>query len=367
MEIADSMKDLSESILASYNVRMKALSDLVSDTRETLGNFAEERKNTAQEQNKYLSDFVNGLSASVDDMLKGFRENRKSAGDEQTKRLEGFARDLTKDTSEILGRFLKDHRHMGNRQTKDLSAFTADLAKNVHTMLKGFYKDHQQMSDEQAKNLANFVNDLTRDVSTMANGFKKERNEMSQELKVRLAGDLKNIRTYTMGKLREFEKSHGEMSDSLKKSLTVYADHLAKNVSRLLQGYRNDMKKAGKSWDRMSSTLSGLRKGTVTPSAATGKRAPDVQETVEADFGQKEAISDLEVEMRILDYIHNHPEGVRVSSMETPLGVHRTRLGIKAKKLLEEGRVRKEENAYYPLDAFRGSALAGAGFSKETH
>jgi hypothetical protein len=35
--------------------------------------------------------------------------------------------------------------------------------------------------------------------------------------------------------------------------------------------------------------------------------------------------------------------------MEEPLGVARTRLGVIAKRLLDDGRVRKEENMYFPL------------------
>jgi hypothetical protein len=369
MEIADSMKSLTENILTSYNVRVKTLGDLVSDTRKTLSDFAEERKNMAQGQNKHLSEFANALSKSVDNALKSFHKDRRTMGQEQAKYLEGFADDLKKSTLNMLNRYSKDHRHMSHDQAKNLAEFAADLTANVRAMLKGFYKDHQQMSDEQAKSLADFVSNLTRDVSAMTNGFKKTRSEMSVELKAKLALDLKNIRTYTKDKLKEFEKSHGRMSDTLQKSLSKYVNDLVRDVSRLLHGYRNDMKKAGRSWDRMSSTLSELRTGTEIPSAEAEERVSSVQEAIEEGFEQTEIISDIDVEMRVLDYINKHPEGVKVGSMESPLGVPRMRLGLKAKKLLEEGRVRKEANIYYPLEVFRGTTLTGpgGGFSTETH
>ena len=41
MGIADSMKDLSERIVASHTMRIKALGDLTIDTRKTLQDFAE--------------------------------------------------------------------------------------------------------------------------------------------------------------------------------------------------------------------------------------------------------------------------------------------------------------------------------------
>lgn len=370
MEVANSMRDLTEHILTSYNVRTKALGDLVNDTRKTLGDFAEERKSMGQEQSKYLLDFTNNLSANVDEMLKGYHKNRKAMSDEQTKYLEGFANDLTKNTSDMLNRLLKGRRQMSDEQGKNLAGFAEGLTKNVRAMLKGFYKDHQQMSDEQAKNLGDFVNNLTRDTNTMINGFKKMHGEMSTELKDRLAANLASIRTYTRDKLKEFEKSHGRMSDSLKKSLTRYVNDLARDVSRLLHSYGTDMKKGGKSWNRMSSALSGLRMKTTVPSVEVKGKTSTVQEAIEKEVPeQKEAIPEAEVEGRVLDYINTHPEGIKVGNMEMALGLPRMKLGMKAKKLLEEGRVRKEANVYYPLEAFQSSPflVAGTGFSTETH
>ena len=48
MGIADSMKGITENIIASYDVRVKALGDLVAGTRKTLKGFAEERKKMSE-------------------------------------------------------------------------------------------------------------------------------------------------------------------------------------------------------------------------------------------------------------------------------------------------------------------------------
>ena len=50
-----------------------------------------------------------------------------------------------------------------------------------------------------------------------------------------------------------------------------------------------------------------------------------------------------------LGFIKRHPEGVEVGDMEEPLGALKMRLGVLAKGLLEKGKVRKEENIYFPL------------------
>jgi len=94
-----------------------------------------------------------------------------------------------------------------------------------------------------------------------------------------------------------------------------------------------------------------------------------VEEQAAKEVEEKKASPGIDLEFRVLDFINKHPEGVKVGSMEIALGLPRMKLGMKAKKLLEEGRVRKEANLYYPLGAFQGASfmVPGAGFSTETH
>jgi len=58
---------------------------------------------------------------------------------------------------------------------------------------------------------------------------------------------------------------------------------------------------------------------------------------------------EMDLEERVLEFINRHPKGVTVGDMEEPLGVVRSRLGVIAKKLLNKGKVKKEENIYFPL------------------
>lgn len=56
----------------------------------------------------------------------------------------------------------------------------------------------------------------------------------------------------------------------------------------------------------------------------------------------------MKLEARVLDYINQHQQGVRISEMETPLGETRMKLGFIAKNLLEEGKILKISNQYFP-------------------
>ncbi len=247
MGIADSMKGITENIIASYDVRVKALGDLGADTRKTLKGFAEERKKMSEEQAKNLADFMDGLSKSVEDMLKGFQ------------------------------------------------------------------REHKNMSDGQAKSLADFVKNLNKDVGSMLKGFQTDRGKMSKELK---------------------------------KDLDKYVADIVSGVKKLLGEYSSDMKKAREAWKGLAATME--KKRGVKPLVEAEVKVRPVEEVIE-EVEEEEVTPEMDMEEKVLKFINKHPKGVRVSDMEEPLGVARTRLGVIAKKLLDENKVRKEENMYFPL------------------
>jgi len=64
---------------------------------------------------------------------------------------------------------------------------------------------------------------------------------------------------------------------------------------------------------------------------------------------EEEVTTEMDIDEKILQFIKKHPNGVKVGEMEEPLGIVRMRLGVIAKKLLEEGKIRKEDKMYFPL------------------
>ena len=50
MGIANSMKNLTENIIASYDLRVKAVGEIVANTEELLEKFASDRKEMSEEQ-----------------------------------------------------------------------------------------------------------------------------------------------------------------------------------------------------------------------------------------------------------------------------------------------------------------------------
>jgi ElaB/YqjD/DUF883 family membrane-anchored ribosome-binding protein len=153
MAIAEDMKKLTENIIISNDVRVKALGDLVADTHETLKGFSMDRKKMGVQQAKDLADFVNGLSKNVQSLLK-----------------------------------------------------------SAQNMVQQFHKENMQMSKEQAKNLADFVNDLVTGVGSMLNSFQKDHKQMSKELRSKLTKEIKDIQTQVERILSDADKLMGEYS-----------------------------------------------------------------------------------------------------------------------------------------------------------
>lgn len=62
------------------------------------------------------------------------------------------------------------------------------------------------------------------------------------------------------------------------------------------------------------------------------------------------------MEETIRKFINSQPDGVKISEMEETLRQSRLRLGYVTRKLLNEGKVVKIENKYYPTTSPEGDS-----------
>lgn len=174
MEIAESMRSTAENIIGSYNVRVKALGDLVMDTRKTLKGVASDRKKMAREQAESLANFTKGLSKSVEEMLRGFREDHQQMGEEQAKNLTDFMKDLTNGVSSMLGGFQKDRGKMSKELKGRLAKEVKEIETYIENRLQEFDEAHTEMSEQQKKDLAKFVSGMTSEVKKLLAAFQSE-------------------------------------------------------------------------------------------------------------------------------------------------------------------------------------------------
>ncbi len=300
MGIADDIKNLGEDIAGSYDMRVKAIGVLVKDTHK---------------------------------MLKGFRrEHKEMAGN-----LRG---ELAKGEADRLKAF--------KSMMADIQKGVKEIETYVENKLKEFSDAHKEMADKLRSDLEKGEKGRLKDFKSMMTGIKKA---------------IKEIETYVANKLKEFSDAHADMSEELKKELAKYVDDMVKatrklmgdiqarqkernaEVADLLEAFKTEREKMAANWQSIVATMA--KKRGIMPEVEAEVKVRPVKEAIEEE--EKEVPPEAELEKKVLKFIKKHPEGVKVGDMEEPLGVARTRLGVIAKRLLEEGKVSKEGNMYFPL------------------
>ena len=94
----------------------------------------------------------------------------------------------------------------------------------------------------------------------------------------------------------------------------------------------------------------GIHAEAAMPSVEMAGKVTTVREAIEEKGPHaKEPYHDNGIEEKVLRYIKGQRNGIKVGDMEPALGVPKLRLGVIAKKLLDEGKVRKEGALYYPV------------------
>jgi len=219
------------------------------------------------------------------------------------------------------------------------------LVKDTHKMLKGFRREHKEMA-------GNLKGGLEQGEADRLKAFKSMMADIQE--------GVREIETYVENKLKEFSDAHAEMSGELKKELAKYVDDMVKATKRLmrdiqarqkernaevadlLEAFKTEREKMAANWQALTATMA--KKRGIMPEVEAEAKVRPVKEAI-----KEEVSPEMKLEKKVLKFIEKHPDGVKVGDMEEALGVARTRLGIIAKRLLEEGKVSKEGNMYFPL------------------
>jgi len=306
MRIKEEMEKLGEEIIGSYDVRVERIEQLKKETEETLKssrdllkNFQNVHKKMSLEQRENLSKYKENLEGGVKEMLKGFRLS-----------LEKIGSDLRK-----------------------------DLAKGV-----------ERRKAEVSKTLE--------DTQKMMNEFKISRIQMSKELKESLTTGVERRKAEvsktlddTKKMMDDFKVSHSQMSKELKKNLTKSNQGIKSEVSRMLNDFRStqdklraDLEKASLSWQQTASTLQEKRSGVKPIPEVLEKKI--IKEKLPKKTKIVEELSDKE---QVLMLIRKHPEGIKLTEIGASLEKDWRWYIVTVKELMEENKIRKEENLYYPI------------------
>ena len=392
MGLASEMKNLSEELLASFKQRIKENEELVNDVQQTLDNFRKDhmemaavlnanaaalRKGLARGEKERLHTYhdlmtdihhtisaiqkeVMGIQTSTVNMIKEFTVERgEMAGD-----LEKFFAEGRADRAQNEKTRMEDFNTLMNDINSDIKTINEEVLaifKNTNDMLDRFEKEHLDMSDELRAELAKNLAERVAYTKSLLNGFQKRLSEISKEnhkMAQKLRKDLDNGETERLNDYNGIMKGIHTAIKGIRKEVK----DIEKATDNMIGDLTQDRAQASATWAKMQAAMEHIRETGVTaqPKHATKKAekkevkpAPAVEVVKEAAAEVKpkaepKPVAPMSLEQKVLDYINKHPKGVKISEMEEPLGETRMKLGFTAKGLLDEGKVQKIENIYFP-------------------
>ena len=139
---------------------------------------------------------------------------------------------------------------------------------------------------------------------------------------------------------------------------------IQKSTSGMIDHLSKDRDMAAANWQKMQETIAQLRKTGITKPAMKAEKKNEIltetpseviiEEQIstispEIAFEPEEKVIPMSLEEKVLAFVKKHPGGVKISEMEEPLGETRMKLGYTAKALLNEGKVQKLDNIYFPV------------------
>jgi len=394
MGLSSEMKNLSEEILNSFKLRLKENEELVNDVQKTLDGFHKDHMEMAAVLNARAADLRKGLATGEKERLATF-DNLMSGIHNTISSLQGEVAAIQTSTISMINEFAADRTQMAGELNKFFAEGKADRMQNETTRIKEFDALMKEITDE-IKGINEEVFGIFKNTNDMLARFDEEHKEMSAELRTELGKNLTERVDYTRNMLKGFQKrladiskENQQMAQKLRRDLTngettrlkdynsimkgihstikeLRAEVLTiqKSTSGMIDNLSKDRDKAAANWQKMQETIAQLRKTGITKQAVNSEKKNEalnkpqteviIEEQIltispEMTYEPEEKVIPMTLEEKVLSFVNKHPGGVKISEMEGPLGETRMKLGYTAKALLNEGKVQKLDNIYFPV------------------
>lgn len=384
MGLATEMKKLSNDILFSFNQRVKENEELVNDVQNTLDQFQKDHQEMAAiltaNAKALRQDLATGEEErlnSYNDLMIGVRNKiaiiKTEVAAIQTSALSminefGVERkQMASELDEFFAQVSADRKEEFDALMKGINDDVIDLFKSTDEMLKNFDKEHLDMSVELRSDLSKNMAENVEYTRILLNGFRKRLSEISEENQKMAQQLQKDLAKGEVDRLSVYNNVMKGMRIAIKE-ISKEVMVLQKASSMLISNYALDRSQGLVEWNKLQDTIAQLKKRRVDKPVIEIATKPEKQDTIfvpvthdsKVDVIKQNHIQDdpkeetkpvsaVSLEDKVLDYINQHRTGVKISEMEGPLGETRMKLGFIAKVLLEEGKVQKIENVYYPL------------------
>ena len=383
MGLASDMKNLSEELLASFKQRIKENEELVNDVQQTLDGFRKDHQEMAdllnanakalrkdlelgeKERLNIFNELMTGIHQSISsiqnevvaiqtdtlNMIAQFSTDRATMAAELNKFFAENKADRMQDEKERLMEFDAMMNEI-NAEIKGINEEVSNILKNTNEMLDRFEKEHHDMSAELRAELGKNLAERVEYTRALLHGFQKRLAAISkenQQMAKKLRNDLNKGET---NRLNDYSGLMKSIHTSIKE-IQKEVKGIQKSTSGMISGLSKDRAQASAEWTKMQDAMAQIReKGLGSHSKPVAvkvekkeiKKAPVAEQIVTLHSEEPKTL-----DQKVLDYINKHPKGVKISEMEEPLGETRMKLGFTAKVLLDEGKVQKIDNIYFPL------------------
>jgi len=375
-------KDLAE----GERARISTYNGLMSDIHHTIASIRTEVVGIQTSTFNMINEFAVERKEMAVELDKFFAEGRADRMEDEKIRMEEFT---------VLMKTI-------NEDIKSINEEVLSIFKNTNELLENFDKEHHNMSAELKAELSKNLAERVEYTRTLLHGFQKRLSEISKENQKMAQLLRKDLASGEASRLGNYKGLMKDIHTSIKGIRKEVMD-IQKASNTLIGDYAQDRSQGAAEWDKMQDTIAQLRKtGVVKPAkvaAVKAEKKKDLNsetpvETVKEPIAKEEpvivaskpietpveevkqtlieavkqtpivvvketsaevqpkmkqkAVTPMTLEDKVLDYISNHPMGVKISEMEEPLGETRMKLGFIAKALLEEGKVQKMDNVYFP-------------------
>lgn len=264
--------------------------------------------------------------------------------------------DITSDTRKLKEEIAASYAER-RRTLEELRKETRDCRREALVELERFRTELQRESMEFHRDLVEDttkrreqVEYMRRSVGVLQANFRKDRKEAVEQLKAELQEDsrkrkaeiegiLKEAKNLILQYRRERENVAAELHSELAHSGTERRNEVAQmrhEFRRVQSGVRSDIQAASDVWRRIPKTKIHKKE--------EQKPAETIQ--VEEPVDEEGAIA---LEEKLFAVISEHPEGITLSEVADSFGVMPIVLGKASKRLIDAGKVRKEEKYYYPV------------------
>ena len=308
-----------------------------------------------------------GLS-HIADTIERLADDVRSSAENRRVRIS----ELKSDAHNLLERFDLEHQDMAKALKGKLTSDEAVRTEAVQQFMNGARSDVATRKLDVATELRRLDSehqDMARALKEKLSSDEAIRSEAVQQFMNSVGSDVAMGKSEVATELRRLHSEHQDMARALKEKLSSGETTRREADQQFVNGVRSDVRLSKEATHQLMSELASdhrelqeawgrLFGGIIrepAPEPVVEEAAPEpvaeevvVEEAAPEPVAEEEEKADLSPKDQIVGVVTGHPEGIRLVDIGNELGVDWRSLIGSIKPLVDEARVEKIDNLYYP-------------------